>query len=48
MHVVGDVPQSVSVLAKHFGGAGDGVDMMSLVDRGEGHAATFSRSPSTR
>ena len=39
IHFVGDVPQPVLILAEHFGDAGDGVDMMNLVDRGQGHAA---------
>jgi hypothetical protein len=40
IHFVGDVPQPVLALAEHFGDAGDGVDMMNLVDRGQGQAAS--------
>src|SRR4051812_24638579 len=39
IHFVGDVPQPVLVLTEHVGDAGDGVDMMNLVDRGQGQAA---------
>src|SRR6478736_8170642 len=39
MHFVGHIPQPVLVLAEHLGDAGDGVDMMNLVDLGQGHAA---------
>src|SRR6185437_6777609 len=39
IHFVGDVPQPILVLPEHFGDTGDGVDMMDLVDRGQGQAA---------
>jgi hypothetical protein len=40
VHFAGDVPQPVLVLAEHFGDAGDGMNMVDLVDRAQGQAAT--------
>src|SRR6202049_2760575 len=40
VHFAGDVPQPVLVLAEHFGDAGDGSNMVDLVDRAQGQAAT--------
>ena len=39
VHFVGDIPQPRLVLTEHFGDAGDGVDVVDLVDRGQGQAA---------
>jgi hypothetical protein len=39
VHFAGDVPQPVLILTKHFGNAGDGMDVMNLVDLGHDQAA---------
>lgn len=39
IHFVGNVPHRVLILAEHFGDAGDGVDMMNLVNRSQDQAA---------
>lgn len=40
VHFVGNVPQLLLVLSEHFRDAGYGVDVVDLVDRGQGQAAT--------
>ena len=39
IHFVGDVPQPIFVFAEHRRDTGDGVDVMDLVDVGQGQAA---------
>ncbi len=39
VNFVGDVRQSVLILAEYLGDAGDGVDVVDFVDRSQRHAA---------